>query len=167
MDNNKLVQRAMAAGGRQSDNVLDTENSLDDYAEQMSQTDDPEGSESGGDVQALDTALKQFGPDVVLSAPAETVMKMLKRDVTPQEAAYYDNLQPQQKQDLLYEIAGSDGLGSISSYMGKDATGGKVLQDMGEETYPDVEQKEMSDPNISGQGGPSDAMMKIMKLMGM
>ena len=104
------------------------------------------GNESAIDQKAYDNLVKKYGPDGVLQLDAKDVMSALSRDATPQEAAYYNNLDPQAKQKLLEDIINSDGLGSISSFMDEN------------------------DPNISGKGGPSDAEVNpqnmIMKLMG-
>lgn len=77
---------------------------------------DETGSEGGFDVQTLEEAEDGFGASL-WEMPAEEIMPMLMRDVSKEEADYWQTLTPEQRREIAYEIANSDGLGSISSFM--------------------------------------------------
>lgn len=77
---------------------------------------DESGSEGGFDIETLEEAEDGFGRGL-WEMPAQEVMSLIMRDVSPEEAQYWDSLPPEERRRIAFEVANSDGLGSISSFM--------------------------------------------------
>jgi hypothetical protein len=86
---------------------------------------DYQGSEVGMDSETLQMLIDQLDGEGVNNMPAADIMRALMRgEPSPEEANFYDSLDPQARMELLERIVNSDGLGNISSFM--DETGQMV-----------------------------------------
>lgn len=92
---------------------------LEDFAQQRQAAweADETGSEGGFDGETLNMLTEMLDAEGVAQLPAKEIMPILLRDASPEEAAFYDALPAPEKLKILDEIANSDGLGSISSFM--------------------------------------------------